>query len=232
MDENTALGLDTSNPSETSEDSGSSFTVTVDGEQMDVSQTELINGYQRQADYTRKTQELATERERLAQGEAIVQALESNPESAVSALADAFGIRMGNQGSIPEEEMEELDPEETRLRRLESAIEEQDRLNRQQNLQKEMNTLRDKYQADIDENALYSHALKHNIGNLDAAYAHMTYADLQDKAKNSDIVEEKRAASVIEDGSGSAPGTVSRDFGSAVSSIRDAYELATKKLSE
>ena len=73
-----------------------------------------------------------------------------------------------------------------------------------------MNGLRDKYQTDIDENALYSHALKHNIGNLDAAYAHMTYADLQDKAKNSDIVEEKRAASIIEDGSGSAPGTVSR----------------------
>ena len=73
MDEETALGLDTSNPTESSEDSGPSFTVTVDGEQMDVSQSELINGYQRQADYTRKTQELATERERLAQGEAIVQ---------------------------------------------------------------------------------------------------------------------------------------------------------------
>ena len=232
MDENTALGLDTSNPSTTSEESGPTHTVTVGGEQMDVSQTELINGYQRQADYTRKTQELATERERLAQGEAIVQALESDPESAVSALADAFGIRMGTQGSAPQEEMEELDPEETRLRRLESAIEEQGRLNRQQNLQKEMNGLRDKYQTDIDENALYSHALKHNIGNLDAAYAHMTYADLQDKAKNSDIVEEKRAASVIEDGSGSAEGAISRDFGQAVDSIRDAYELATKQLSE
>ena len=174
MDENTALGLDTSNPSESSEDNGPSYTVTIDGEQMDVSQSELINGYQRQADYTRKTQELATERERLAQGEAIVQALESDPESAVSALADAFGIRMGNQASVSQEEMEELDPEETRLRRIESAIEEQDRIQRQQNLQKEMNTLRDKYQADIDENALYSHALKHNIGNLDAAYTHMT----------------------------------------------------------
>ena len=85
MDENTALGRDTSTPSESSEDNGPSYTVTIDGEQMDVSQSELINGYQRQADYTRKTQELATERERLAQGEAIVQALESDPESAVSA---------------------------------------------------------------------------------------------------------------------------------------------------
>ena len=232
MDEETALGLDTSNPSESSEDNGPSFTVTVDGEQMDVSQTELINGYQRQADYTRKTQELATERERLAQGEAIVQALESDPESAVSALADAFGIRMGNQASVPQEEMEELDPEETRLRRIESAIEEQDRIQRQQNLQKEMNTLRDKYQADIDENALYSHALKHNIGNLDAAYTHMTYEDLQSKAKNSDIVEEKRAASIIEDGSGAAEGAISRDFNKAVNSLRDAFDLAKQELAQ
>tara|TARA_Y100000356_G_scaffold119749_1_gene111651 strand:- start:569 stop:1267 length:699 start_codon:yes stop_codon:yes gene_type:complete len=232
MDENTALGLDTSNPSESSEDNGPSFTVTVDGEQMDVSQSELINGYQRQADYTRKTQELATERERLAQGEAIVQALESDPESAVSALADAFGIRMGNQASVPQEEMEELDPEETRLRRIESAIEEQNRIQRQQNLQKEMNTLRDKYQADIDENALYSHALKHNIGNLDAAYTHMTYEDLQSKAKNSDIVEEKRAASIIEDGSGAAEGAISRDFNKAVNSLRDAFDLAKQELAQ
>lgn len=232
MDENTALGLDTSNPSESSEDNGPSYTVTIDGEQMDVSQSELINGYQRQADYTRKTQELATERERLAQGEAIVQALESNPESAVSALADAFGIRMGNQVSIPEEEMEELDPEETRLRRLESAIEEQDRLNRQQNLQKEMDGLRNKYQADIDENALYSHALKHNIGNLDAAYTHMTYEDLQSKAKNSDILEEKRAASVVEDGSGATEGAISRDFNKAVTSLRDAFDLAKQELAQ
>ena len=72
MDENTALGLDTSNPSESSEDNGPSYTVTIDGEQMDVSQSELINGYQRQADYTRKTQELATERERLAQGLSLI----------------------------------------------------------------------------------------------------------------------------------------------------------------
>jgi hypothetical protein len=192
MDEETALGLDTSNPTESSEDSGPSFTVTVDGEQMEVSQSELINGYQRQADYTRKTQELATERERL----------------------------------------EELDPEETRLRRIESAIEEQNRIQRQQNLQKEMNVLRDKYQTDIDENALYSHALKHNIGNLDAAYAHMTYEDLQNKAKNSDIVEEKRAASIIEDGSGTAEGAISREFGQAVNSLRDAFDLAKQELAQ
>ena len=44
---------------------------------------------------------------------------------------------------------------------------------------------------------------------------------MQDKAKNSDIVEEKRAASVIEDGSGSVEGAISRDFGQAVDSLSE-----------
>ena len=51
---------------------GDVHTVKVDGQEQQVSLDELRNGYQRQADYTRKTQELASERERLAQGEAIV----------------------------------------------------------------------------------------------------------------------------------------------------------------
>lgn len=38
------------------------FEVTIDGEKKQVTQSELINGYQRQADYTRKTQALADER--------------------------------------------------------------------------------------------------------------------------------------------------------------------------
>lgn len=38
------------------------FTVTVDGEEVEVTQTELLAGYSRTADYTRKTQALANER--------------------------------------------------------------------------------------------------------------------------------------------------------------------------
>ena len=90
---NEMMGLDTSTPNVSSDtESGEMHTVKIDGEEMQVSVDELRNGYQRQADYTRKTQELAAERERLSQGEAIVQALESDPRSAVSALADALGL--------------------------------------------------------------------------------------------------------------------------------------------
>ena len=145
---------------------GDLHTVTIDGVDHQVSLDEMRNGYQRQSDYTRKTQDLAAERERLAQGEAIVQALESDPRGAVSALADAFGVSMGNQNTDQNELVEDLDPEEVRLRRIEQSIEEQDRANRQQNMQKEVKELSTKFNTEIDEKALYSHALKHNIGKL------------------------------------------------------------------
>ena len=45
---------------------------------------ELQDGYQRQSDYTRKTQELAEERKRLSQAEAIVSALETDPDGTIA----------------------------------------------------------------------------------------------------------------------------------------------------
>ena len=207
------------------------YNVKIDGEVHEVTLDELQNGYQRQADYTRKTQELASERERLAQGEAIVQALEANPQEAVSALADAFGVAGGNQINNQNEPEEDLDPEEVRLRRLESSIEEHNRALRQQTMSGEVEGLREKFSADIDERELYAHALKHNIGNLEAAYAHMTYGDMSVKAKNADIVDEKRAASVVESTAGSPESSVTSNVSTAVNSLRDAWSLAQEELS-
>ena len=79
------------------------------------------------------------------------------------------------------------------------VAEEQNKALRQQNLQKDVQGLRDKYGADISEQDLYAHALRNNIGNLEAAYTHMTYETMQDKARTADIVEEKRAVSSIQD---------------------------------
>ncbi len=213
---------------------GNSYTVKVDGREERVSLDELQNGYQRQADYTRKTQELASERERLAQGEAIVQALEADPEGAITALAGSFGVGVGNHNtSSPEQgDYEDVDPDEVRLRRIESSIEEQNRALRQQNLLKEVNTLRDKYDGiDFDEKALYAHALKNKINNLDAAFTHMNWDQMQTAAKDAEIVEEKRAAQIIDGVPGSSEGNVERAV-RAVDSIRDAFSLANQELSD
>ena len=213
---------------------GDSYTVKIDGREERVSLNELQNGYQRQADYTRKTQELASERERLAQGEAIVQALEADPEGAITALAGSFGVGVGNHNtSSPEQgDYEDVDPDEVRLRRIESSIEEQNRALRQQNLQKEVNTLRDKYDGiDFDEKALYAHALKNKINNLDAAFTHMNWDQMQTVAKDAEIVEEKRAAQIVDGTPGSSEGNVARAV-RAVDSIRDAFVLAQTELSD
>jgi uncharacterized protein YerC len=208
---------------------GNLHTVKVDGVEQQVSLDELQNGYQRQADYTRKTQELASERERLAQGEAIVQALEADPVGAIDALTNAFGLTYEDNQTTQVETFEDLDPEEQRLRRIETSIEEQERAGRQQNLQKDLQTLRNKYGTDINESELYAHALRNNIGNLDAAYTHMTYGAMQDRARNADIMEEKRAANVVDSTTGgSTSDNVERAVG-AVSSIRDAYRLALEE---
>jgi hypothetical protein len=213
---------------------GDSFTVKVDGHEEQVSLNELQNGYHRQADYTRKTQELASERERLAQGEAIVQALEADPEGAITALAGSFGVGVGNQKSSSPEQVdyEDMDPDEVRLRRIESSIEEQNRALRQQNLQKEVKTLRDKYEnVDFDEKALYAHALKNKINNLDAAFTHMNWDKMQTVAKDAEIVEDKRAAQIVDGIPGSSEGNVERAV-RAVDSIRDAFSLAQTELSD
>ena len=46
------------------------FTVKVDGQDIEVTQEELINGYSRQQDYTRKTQELSQQRKNIEQQQA------------------------------------------------------------------------------------------------------------------------------------------------------------------
>lgn len=46
------------------------FTVKVDGQEVEVTQEELINGYSRQQDYTRKTQELSQQRKSIEQQQA------------------------------------------------------------------------------------------------------------------------------------------------------------------
>ena len=215
------------------------YSVKIDGVEQLVPLEELQNGYQRQADYTRKTQELARERERLTQAEAIVQALEADPQAAISALGDAFGVSMGNQNPQPSYEndyaADDMDPDEVRLRRIETAIEEQNRAQRQDNLSKEMDGIRSKYETDIGESELYAHALKHNIGNLDAAYAHLDYENMlgsaQAEQQEAQILEDKRAANVVEATPGSTSSNVTRAV-TAVNSIQDAFALARQELAQ
>lgn len=87
------------------------FTVTLDGKEVKVTRAEAIAGYQRQADYTRKTQELATQRQA---AEAEVAQYRQNREQYASILT-VLQERVGSEKDEPTEEqwntLQSEDPE-------------------------------------------------------------------------------------------------------------------------
>tara|TARA_R110002072_G_scaffold37262_1_gene109236 strand:- start:43 stop:768 length:726 start_codon:yes stop_codon:yes gene_type:complete len=236
-----ATGTDTSvNPDSSvevsQEPAGESFTVKVDGLEEQVSLEELRDGYQRQSDYTRKTQELASERKRLEQAEAIVSSLESDPESTLKALGDAFGI------SAAPEQSEDLtrsswdepdDATSKRLQELEGRVQGYDRIRKQEALEKQVSVLKGKY-GDFDQSELFQHALRNKIGNLEAALTHMRYDGVASKAekleKEQERTEAKRGASIVEP-SGSKQAGSSRKNSEKATSIREAFLNAKQELS-
>ena len=115
------------------------YVVKIDGEEQQVSLNELQDGYQRQADYTRKTQELAEERQRLSQAEAIASALETDPSGTIAALSSAFGVEDNlpvNSGTEYDSETVDEDPNAKRLAQLENQVARQAQVQRQQDFEK------------------------------------------------------------------------------------------------
>ena len=216
------------------EPAGGSYTVKVDGSEEQVSLDELRDGYQRQADYTRKTQELASERSRLQQAEAIVQSLEADPAGTLEALGDAFGVaRATGEPTGAVDPWDEPDPNEQRLATLEARLEQQDRVHRRQQVEKQVEVLKGSY-GEFNASELYQHALKHKIGNLEAALTHMRYNDIATKAnkleQDQERTDAKREASVVEP-SGSKQAGSSTEPVSKPNSIREAFADAKRSLS-
>jgi hypothetical protein len=92
-------------------------TVTVDGEEQTVPLSELRGGYQRQADYTRKTQEVAAQRQEAQAALALMAAYRQDPEGTLAVLAQEAGFDFGR----PQPDGQELSPLEQRLIRMEQA---------------------------------------------------------------------------------------------------------------
>jgi len=218
--------------SEVSQEPVETYVVKVDGAEQQVSLSELQDGYQRQADYTRKTQELASERQRLQQAESIAKALESDPSGTISALSSAFGLdtqATQEQG----EAWDELDPTEQRIARIEHQMEQQAVVGRRTALDKEVSGLKSKY-GDFDEQELFNHALHNQISNLDAAYAHMRFGTVSSTAEklqaDKDVTDSKRGASLVESKTGTQKGSVVSQSAGKPMSIREAFAMAKQEL--
>lgn len=136
-------------PESSGESEAQKFTVKVGGVEQEITLEEALNGYMRQADYTRKSQTLAAQRQEIERAAQIQRALEVNPEATLRALAAEYEIEFGDYDDPDEEEDS---PAARRLKALEAEIatlrsREVDRM-----VEAEINELRSKF--DVDDERL------------------------------------------------------------------------------
>lgn len=218
---------------EAPEDDGPSFEVTLPGgEKATVSLSELVAGYSRTSDYTRKTQALAAERRNLADAAAMQAALERNPEAAIAALARAY--KVGLPGAESDDSSEEYVSDEDRWRQqVDARFQAQDRQQREAAIDHEVSRLHSLY-GDFDDEALFTHAVQTGTMNLEIALQALQFQALQNRQaaqnqRKGDTVQKKRAATSVQggrNGNGSVPVVEEGD----IKSMKDAYEYAKRVL--
>ena len=208
----------------------------VAGEEVDVPLKEALAGYQRQADYTRKTQELSEQRKQVQFGSALQEALQNDPRNTLELLKQHYGL---DEQQASEEDELYMDPTEKQYRQLESrvkAFEQQKALN---DLEKTVESLSRKYGDAFDADEVIAKALATGNSNLEAVYKQTAFDRIfeqnvtanQVKAKKAEdekaIVQAKRDATVVSKGASAKSADVSSK---PVTTLRDAFELAKKQL--
>lgn len=98
--------------------------VKVDGQDEEVPLREALSGYSRTADYTRKTQELAQQRQQAEYALTVERALQAQPAETLRLLAQQYGVDFGPQAPAPAPDYDDYenpyaDPTERRLIELE-----------------------------------------------------------------------------------------------------------------
>jgi beta-phosphoglucomutase-like phosphatase (HAD superfamily) len=207
----------------------------VAGEEIDVPLKEALAGYQRQADYTRKTQELSEQRKQVQFGAALQEALQNDPKSTLELLKQHYGLE--EQQSSEDELL--LDPVEKQYRQLESRMKAFEQEKALRDLEKTVESLSRKYGDAFDADEVIAKALATGNSNLEAVYKQTAFDRIfeqsltasQLKAKKAEeeqaIVQAKREATVVSKGASAKSADVSSK---PVTTLRDAFELAKRQI--
>jgi hypothetical protein len=156
--------------------------VKVDGEEMSVPLSEALSGYSRTQDYTRKTQEVAAQRQEAEEALRIARALQANPGLTMQVLANQAGVSVeeflgmspGQKQQVVEDasyedEDEYLDPYEKQSRQALSRVEALEQRLAQQEADRELRMATDGLKRQFgatDEDVLevVEQAIKMNVG--------------------------------------------------------------------
>lgn len=167
----------------------------VDGEWITLD--EARNGYQRQADYTRKTQEVAAERKRVEQMAALASALEQNPAATLAALAESYGVGMGQPDLA---ELEAMDPVERQVAELQTQLQDIQRERQLAAVDREIADFSTRHQG-VDVEQVMAFAVSRQLPDLETAYRVLAFDDMsaaqQAQQSEQTRIEAKRAAQVV-----------------------------------
>ena len=217
--------------------------VKVDGTDIDVPFGEAIQGYQRQADYTRKTQELAAQREQLGYAQTLQQALETNPQETIDLLTRHYGVATANQmvaDAQNEPQVPEFDdPLEKRIWETEQRIQQYEQERANQQLQSEISRLQSTYE-DFDAQEVVRQALQSGTTDLEGTYKQIAFDRLINKVRAQEeapkilagqeqaVVDAKRDAGFIEGGASANSPSATNEF--KPSSVAEAWALSKQQL--
>lgn len=214
--------------------------IKVNGETQMVPIAEAVNGYQRQADYTRSKQQLA-------RAEAIQTALSLDPERTLRVLADEYGVgefvQRGPQ--IPVDENPTTAPTaDPTVSALQAQVQHLMGIQAEAELNRTLAGLEQKYGDLYDEQELIAAARRAEIqspAELEKVFRDLTFdkvyaqASAQKQYAESGKSEDanraaavERAQALVSSGNG-ANGSVS-SAQPVINSVQDAYELAKKQL--
>lgn len=220
--------------------------VKVDGEEIVVPLAEALNGYSRQADYTRKTQEIAQMRQQLAYADTLVQALQANPEATIELLQRTYGVGAGSQPAAPSEldgqpgERWEPDPIEQRLQFFESKLQELELERAREHVARQVQALQARYGNDFNPVEVIQAAIRSGSTDLEAVYKQQAFDRLlaRVQAQNdysamqqAEVQQRQAAAEAAGVVSGGSSGGATAVAGRGqVNSIDDAFRLAMQEL--
>jgi len=216
--------------------------VKVNGEERLVPLREMRDGYMRQADYTQKTQTLAERQQHLSWAETIANALEQNPEQALSILQSQY---LANNGAQQQEQQEFLTDEERQLAELQQWRQEQEQQQAVQQVEAELGQLQQVFGEDsFDPQQLLEYAIQGNFPNLSSAYQSMTFSEVygeaqavrdarakqaQEAAAAAAAQEEQRqAAALVSGGHNVPPGSTQTGSPDDRLSVREAWRRAAE----
>lgn len=217
------------------------YTVRVDGKDVEVPLNELTDGYLRHSDYTRKTQALAEERQRYQHFDALDRAFQEDPIGTLRDLSNALGVSPEKlvEGTNPNRRDIEIDPDDpvaAQLREIQEwrrnvdQREEQRAVaERQAAVDRELEAVKVKFNApNLDERALLEFALENRIQSLEIAYELLdARAAKAAPPKPEKKLDQKRKAPKVEGGTnrdvGVKPGSSDR------MSLQEALNAAIKE---